>query len=77
MVDMAEVNLFHLFHNYNNLVKEGKTRSIKCPNDESTLIVGHDKGELRLVCYVCDSRITPGLSLIDQVRAVVKEHTND
>lgn len=74
MDEMAEDNLFHLFHNYNNLAEYGKAKSIRCPEDQSILVVGHDNGELRLVCYVCDIRITPGLALIDQVRAVVKEH---
>lgn len=74
MVEMADDNLFHLFHNYNNLVLAGKAKAIRCPNDNSVIIIGHDKGELRLVCYVCDMRATPGLDTISNVSAVVKEH---
>ena len=74
MEEMAEDNYFPLFHAYKRLVEDGKAKPIRCPNDDSVLIIGHDNGGLRLVCYVCDIRITPGLSLIQQVRAVVKEH---
>jgi hypothetical protein len=74
MEEMAEDNLFITFHRYKRLVEDGKARAIRCPNDNSVVIIGHDDGELRLVCYVCNIRVTPGLSLIQQVQAVVKEH---
>ena len=72
---MADFTDFQLFHAYNDLVKKGVTQPIRCPFCTYTVVIGHKDGDLRLECYTCNTSITPGLDLISNVRAVVKEHT--
>jgi hypothetical protein len=73
-VEMAEDNLFPIFHSYWNLVRQGKAKPILCPTCNYEVVVSHFNSELRLACYPCNTSTTPGLNLIENVKAVVKEH---
>ena len=65
---------FQAFHSYYKLVDEGKAKPILCPFCEREFIITHFNGDLRLTCFACDTLITPGIDMISNVRAVVKEH---
>ena len=71
---MDDDNLFSLFHAYNRLVEEGKAKPLMCLYDAREYVVSHRNGDLRLVCYTCSSSITPGINMISNIKAVVKEH---
>jgi len=62
------------FHKYNNLVTEGKTKPLSCPDCQVRLVTRVSDDQLYLYCCGCDTKIWPGLDVLDQIRAVVKEH---
>lgn len=72
---MATDETFDLFHKYNRLVRRRLTKPLACEacGHNLTTSLGSDDS-LILVCYVCPYEVKPGTRLIEQVRAVVKEH---
>jgi hypothetical protein len=64
-----------VIHAYQRLVEEGKVKALRCPDCDTVYIsrIGSDDQPV-LWCMVCDSKITPGLSLTGQITAVVREH---
>jgi hypothetical protein len=74
----AETSNWQIFHSYQNIVIKGDARPFLCQECEIELIMrigpdGVDAGPV-LWCPSCDSVLVPGLDLIQQVTAVVKEH---
>lgn len=68
------MNDFQLFHNYNRLVRRGITKPLihSCGN-EFTLSIGEgDNAVLR--CFSCNTTTYPGLNMLSDIKAVVKEH---
>lgn len=66
---------WQLLHSYRTLERAGKVQPIECPYCELTFAFARGKdGQPILWCTSCDSKITPGLDLIQQIRAVVNEH---
>lgn len=70
------MNSWPLFHAYRHLADEGKVKHLRCPDDDYILVtrLGKDD-EPALWCPLEDRLITPGLELMDRMRAVVNEHT--
>lgn len=67
--------LFRLFHQHSKLVRRKIANPLTHQNCGGFLVTSlGDKDELILVCYQCDTELTPGLNLINNVRAVVQEH---
>ena len=68
-------NTWSFFHSYRRLALDGKVLFLSCPTDNNDLItrLGTDD-DVVLWCSECDTLIKPGLDVLDQVRAVVKEH---
>lgn len=66
---------WELFHRYRALVEQEAARALRCPDDETVLVtrLGSDD-EPVLWCMTCLSTLTPGLDLLQQIRAVVSEH---
>lgn len=64
------------FHSYNQLVAEGKTKPLTCPDCNNRYVTRiTEDGDPLLACVWCDTIIQPGLRLYQQVLAVVKEHS--
>lgn len=65
-----------MFHRYNNLVAENKCKPLLCHTCDNWLItrVTQDN-EPALQCVYCNTFIQPGLSLYQDISAVVREHT--
>lgn len=65
---------FSLFHAYNRLVRRGVTKPLmhSC-GTEYVLTIG-DADEPVLRCFSCNTRTYPGLNMVGNIRAVVKEH---
>jgi hypothetical protein len=63
-------------HEYRRLADMGLTKHLTCPDDDAKLVsrIGDDDDPVYW-CPVCDTVITPGLDLRDQIRAVVMEWT--
>lgn len=78
-LDIMETDpTFELFHKYNKLVRRQLARPLICQKCEGFLVTQQDKnGDLVLKCYACNSVISPGLGMIGNIRAVVKEHFSD
>ena len=75
---MQSLNIWRLFHTYYGLANSGKAARLTCPNDASPLVTrmrwSEDTDNLYLWCPNCDTWTHPGLDIIRQVEAVVKEH---
>lgn len=72
---MATDENFDLFHKYNRLVRRSLVKPVSCTTCNGTLTTSLGKDdELVLVCYSCDYELVPGTALIDEIRAIVKEH---
>lgn len=75
---MRSLNIWQLFHTYNFLANKGKAETLRCPNDQNMLITrmrySQDTDNLYLWCPDCNTWTHPGLDMIRQVEAVVKEH---
>ena len=77
-------NWFRYIHSYNRVVRAGMTKPLTCPDDDyryQTVIKWEPDGTVndipRLFCPYCNALVTPGLDMLEQIRAVVKEHTYD
>lgn len=70
--------MWTFFHAYNRLVSEGKVKPLTCPDDGFTLVTtlepDDETDSVNLWCPGCNTTIRPGLSVVEQVKAVVKEH---
>ena len=69
---------WQIFHTYQDIVKKGDAKPLLCQDCKLELIMqigpnGVDEGPV-LWCPGCDSVTTPGLSLIQRINAIVKEH---
>lgn len=74
---MQSLTIWQLFHTYQRLADEGKAAPLVCPDDGTemvTMVKNGDYDTLYLWCPYHDLWIKPGLDVIDQVKAVVKEH---
>lgn len=74
---MQSLNIWQLFHTYQRLAENFKAQRLVCPNDGSFLVTrmkGKDTEHLYLWCHDCNTWTQPGLDVIRQVEAVVKEH---
>jgi hypothetical protein len=77
---MSDENLFPLFHAYNKLVRRGLTKPLTCDCGETQVTTLEKVGDddlLLLECYSCGTTTRPGLTTINNVRAVVTEHFLD
>lgn len=72
--------MWELFHSYRRLVNEGKVKPITCPDDGVKVITVLDPDDetdsVSLWCPGCNTTIRPGLSVLDQIKAVVAEHSD-
>ncbi len=61
-------------HEYRRLADAGLVKHLTCPSDDGQLMsrIG-DNDDPVYWCPVCDTVITPGLDMRDQIRAVVSE----
>lgn len=70
--------MWQVFHAYRNLVEEGKVKALTCPDDGYDLVTvlnpDDPSDNVWLWCPYCDTMISPGLNLVEQVLAVVTEH---
>lgn len=72
---MATDETFDIFHKYNRLVGRSLAKPIACEACGEQLTTSLDKDdELVLICFVCGYEEKPGQYMIDNLRAVVKEH---
>lgn len=79
MQPLREVNVWQLFHTYAFLERNDRAAALRCPDDNSQVITRLNPQELEslyLWCPQCNSWTKPGIDLIRQVEAVVKEHYN-
>lgn len=67
-------DIWQVFHSYQNLADVGAVRPLTCPDCGGRLVTQLYKNDLGLWCPACDHYLVPGLTLIDQVYAVVREH---
>lgn len=65
----------NFFHKYKTLARRGFVKPLACPhcNNEYTLRATED-GEPVLQCNFCNTLVQIGLSMYNDVVAVVKEH---
>lgn len=62
-------------HSYNRLVRQGRTAPLLCPDDNT--VYGYylaENDDPALWCPSCNSRVTMGINLWDQINAVLREH---
>lgn len=65
------------FHKYNRLVRRGLTDALVCPQCSTEYVLrATEDGEPVLECFVCPSRVQPGLKIYDRIKAVNKEFYN-
>ena len=71
-----ETTWFQYIHTYVNLADEGKAKPLVCPEDDYKYVVEYEAGNdiPVLHCYMCDGKVYPGLGLLSNIRAIVKEH---
>lgn len=63
-----------VFHRYNKLAREGKTKPLACAECNTVYITRIEVDDrLYLWCINCDSKVFPGLVLYQQLKAVVSE----
>ena len=81
---MKGVNWFPIFHAYKVLVADSKVKPLSCPDcgSEYTVIARWTDDRVieeipGLRCYTCNSTVIPGLEVLGNVRAVVREHSYD
>lgn len=77
-------NWFRILHDYKYIAEAGYVKPLACPdcdNPYSIHVKWNEDREIddipRLHCYFCNSTVIPGLSVLSDARAVVKEHTSD
>lgn len=70
-------DLWNLFHRYNRLVRRQLVQPLKCDCGEVFVTTLGRDDKLILACFGCATETTPGVQIIDRVRAVVKEHFVD
>jgi hypothetical protein len=74
---MMDDNLFPMFHKYNKLVRRGLVQPLTCDCGTPYVTSSDENADLILRCYSCNTRVTPGINTIGNVRAVVKEHFSE
>lgn len=80
---MADDNWFQICQRYKALVVQEKAKAIVCAIDQVPLAIGivWNNGVIQDVplfwCPGCGSEFHPGLDILSQMRAVVKEHYVD
>jgi hypothetical protein len=83
-MDVKGDNWFHLVHSYKKLSDNDMVKPLTCPDCGSaySIIARWTKDRVieeipGLHCYACNSTVIPGLEVLSNIRAVVKEHSYD
>lgn len=74
---MALDDTFDLFHKYNKLVRRQMVKPLACSCGTPLITTLGPADDLTLHCVACDTYTVPGVTTIDNVRAVVKEHFSE
>lgn len=65
---------FQIFHLYNRLVRRDMAEALACPTCEEVYVLREKEDKPVLQCFGCQSLVEPGLTMWNEIQAVVKEH---